>query len=113
MSESATRPEPDEGITEATEARELEPSPVRSWGNAHPINIRVSIPLLVMGRFYITLLSGRERRGGERRRLERERHPLLTFANMTLLFIAGFIGGGACWIVLQTLMAWILGLNDA
>ncbi len=89
------------------------PSPAPSWGNKHPVNIRVSIPLLAFGRFYMTILAGRERRSGERRRLEREKHPLLTSANMIFLFIVGFIGGSACWIILQALVAWVLGLNDA
>ncbi len=113
MSNTATQPVPDGGVTEAAEARELEPSPAPSWGNKHPVNIRVSIPLLALGRFYVIFLAGRERRDGERRRQEREIHPLLTFTNMVFLFIGGFIGGGASWIILQTLIVWILGLNDA
>ena len=95
------------------EVRDLEPSKAQAWGNHHPINIRVSIPLLAFGRFYVTILAGRERRSGERRKQERKKHPLLTFANMLFIFLAGFIGGSACWIILQSLVSWALGLHDA
>ena len=35
------------------------------WSNDHPVNIRLSIPLLA-GRFYLTIVAGRERRSAER-----------------------------------------------
>jgi hypothetical protein len=53
-----------------------------------PVNIRLTIPLWSR-RFYITVLSGLEQRGGDRRRLERTRYPLRTVANF--FFAIGFV----------------------
>lgn len=53
-----------------------------------PVDIRLNIP--VGGeRFYLAVLSGRERRGRERRLAERKAHPLPTVGN--LLFILGAV----------------------
>ena len=73
----------------------------------------MTIPLFAFGTYYVTFLAGRERRGGERLKLERVKHPLLTNANLMFLFLVGFLVGGAGWIVLRALAIWILGSNDA
>lgn len=52
-----------------------------------PVNIRLSIPLPGR-RFYLTILSGQEKRGHHRRRDERTRHPVQTAANV--FFVLGF-----------------------
>lgn len=48
---------------------------------SHPINIRISVPLLHR-RFYFTVVAGEERRRHERRKAERQDHPLLTAGNV-------------------------------
>ena len=55
-----------------------------SW-NRHPVNLRLSIPL-PFGRYYVTLVAGKERRGAERLASERRKHPLLTFGNLAVFF---------------------------
>lgn len=52
-----------------------------------PVNIRLTAPL-GRRRFYLTILSGLEKRGGDRRRHERARYPLRTVANF--FFAIGF-----------------------
>ena len=54
------------------------------WGG-HPVDIRVSIPLL-FGRYYLSLFGGPEKRGSHRRLEERQRHPFHRLGNY--LFIA-------------------------
>lgn len=50
----------------------------------HPVDLRLSLPL-PFGRFYVTLVAGREQRSGLRRRSER--HPLDSLGN--ICFFAG------------------------
>jgi len=47
---------------------------------SHPIDIRISMPLLHT-RFYCTIVAGRERRPAHRRLTERKSFPILTFGN--------------------------------
>lgn len=63
---------------------------------APPVNIRVTIPFLG-GRYYFTLLSGKERRSKERLALERQANPLRTRRNIM------FMIGGALFFYLVTL----------
>ena len=56
----------------------------------HPINIRVSLPA-ILGRAYITIVAGRERRDGQRRRHDRVRNPLNTVGNLAFVFVAAFV----------------------
>ena len=65
---------PDSAAETAAEARMTQP-----WSH-HPINIRFSVPF-VGGRYYFTMVAGRERRTHERRRDERSDHPLMTWGN--------------------------------
>lgn len=60
-----------------------------AWGQ-HPINIRMSLPLL-FGRYYLTVLGGKEGRHAARRRVERQKHPLDTAVNSTVFFLTGFV----------------------
>lgn len=50
----------------------------------HPVDLRLSIPLL-WWRFYVVLLAGPEKRSPERRRSEQINRPLRAVAN-TVLF---------------------------
>ena len=76
------------------------------WDGDHPVNLRLSIPLLFK-RYYVTIVAGEERRSPERLAEEREKHPLTTTANMIFLFTVGFILGGSCWIGLQAVATWL------
>ncbi len=97
---------PDEGVTEATKAGALEAPRAERWGNHHPVNIRLSIPLFAR-RYYLTVIAGKELRSTERLAEERQKHPLATTANMIFLFTMGFILGGSCWIGLQAVATWL------
>ncbi len=97
---------PDEGVTKATESGALEAPRAERWGNHHPVNIRLSIPLFTR-RYYLTVIGGAEQRSAERLAEEREKHPLATTANMIFLFTVGFILGGSCWIGLQAVATWL------
>ena len=59
------------------------------WGR-HPIDIRISLPTL-FSRYYLVVVSGKERRSKERRSAERKRHPVKTWRNafFAILIIAG------------------------
>ena len=57
------------------------------WGE-HPLNIRISLPLL-FGRWYVTLIAGRERRSKDRLSAERKKHSLETAPNLVFLFSLG------------------------
>lgn len=59
-----------------------------SW-RRHPINIRLSFPL-VSGRYFITVVGGQEKRSGERLTRERRMFPLRNAGNV--LFLLG-VGG--------------------
>jgi hypothetical protein len=49
----------------------------------YPVNLRITVPFLPKP-FFITLIIGPERRGRERRRLERSRYPLNTWGNLAV-----------------------------
>ncbi len=101
---------PDQDVKEETESSALE-TPYAGWsGRDHAVNIRVSLPLF-FGRYYVTILAGKERRGAKRREEESQKHPLWTAANTIVLFAAGFIVGGSAWIGLQKMTIWIFGLD--
>lgn len=52
----------------------------------HPVDLRLSIPLL-WRRFYLVLLAGPERRSPERRRDERIDRPLRIVANLVVFAV--------------------------
>ena len=54
------------------------------WGNDHPVNIRLSIPVF-FARYYVTIVAGKERRSRERLASEYKKHSLLKVGNV--LFI--------------------------
>jgi hypothetical protein len=64
----------------------------RAWSVNSPINIRLSIPL-GFDRFYLTIVGGRERRGRDRQRRERRKHPLWTATNLLFLAAVGTMTG--------------------
>jgi hypothetical protein len=48
----------------------------------YPVSLRFTLPLT---RFFIAIIGGRERRGPDRRALERLRHPLITLGNIVFV----------------------------
>jgi hypothetical protein len=69
------------------------------WGR-HPVNIRLSVPLLV-GRFYIALVAGPEQRSTARLVQESSKHPLGRLGNLiALATIAATVGLAALAVVL-------------
>ena len=80
----------------------------RAWGT-HPINIRVSIPL-IFGRWFFTIVGGPERRHPDRRAMERRKHKLLTLGNGIFLFIVGsLIGTGLAVLIFNGMMQALYG----
>ncbi len=77
------------------------------WGNDHPVNIRLSIPLL-FGRYYVTIVAGKERRSGERLAGERKKHPLMKLGNLAVMAACGTICGLAALSMVQLAIAYVL-----
>ena len=50
----------------------------------YPVNLRVTVPFMPRP-FFITFIVGREKRGYERLREERTRHPVNTWGNLITL----------------------------
>ena len=77
------------------------------WGNGHPVNIRLSIPLL-FGRYYLSIVAGKERRSGERLASERNKHPLMKLGNLVVMAACGTICGLAALSMFQLATAYVL-----
>ncbi len=77
------------------------------WGDAHPVNIRLSIPLL-FGRFYVTVVAGKERRSGERLASERKKHPLMKLGNIVVMAACGTLCGLVALSMFQLATAYVL-----
>ena len=70
------------------------------WESDHPINIRLSIPLLIK-RYYVTIVVGEERRTPERLSAERRKHPLVSRGNLVFFTLLGTVIGLACLALIQ------------
>ena len=77
------------------------------WGNDHPINIRLGIPLL-FGRYYVTIVAGKERRSGERLASEHKKHPFMKLGNLVVMAACGTICGLAALSMFQLAIAYVL-----
>lgn len=62
-----------------------------AWARHHPVDIRLSVPFLGR-RFYLTIVSGGEKRDQERRARDRHHYPVRTASNVFF-----FIGTGAAF----------------
>ncbi len=80
----------------------------RKWGSEHPLNVRVSLPL-GFGRYYITIVAGKERRTRARLALDKRQHPLDTPGNVVFLFLIGVIATAGSMTVGYMLLAHFLG----
>lgn len=78
------------------------------WTSEHPLNIRISIPL-IFGRYYITIVAGKERRARARLALDKRQHPLDTPSNVVFLFLIGIIATAGSVTVGYMLLAHLLG----
>lgn len=74
-----------------------------SWSRS-PVNIRFSLPFFSR-KYYVTIVSGAERRGPERRAEERNKYPLRTVANVFF-----FVGLATIFYVLAV---FVLALQSA
>ncbi len=92
--EGTERASSDEESTASVDQAETD----RAWAS-HPINIRISIPL-IFGRWYFTIIGGPERRDRTRRARERRKHPLFTLGNVIFMFIVGTVIGSAVAVLM-------------
>src|SRR5579862_9615582 len=81
-----------------------------SW-RAHPIDIRVSVPLGI-GNLFFAVVSGVERRSRNRVKRDSRSHPFLTPANIVFLFLV-FVVALALGSVLTEVLDWAQAQIDA
>ena len=96
-----------EGLSDSSSASTRQAPGGETWGNDHPVNIRLSIPLL-FGRYYVTLVAGKERRSGERLASERKKYPLMKLGNLVVMAACGTICGLAALSMFQLAIAYVL-----
>ncbi len=82
------------------------------WGAAkpitwrhHPIDIRISLPLL-RARLFVAVVAGGERRSPDRRRRDSRTHPFFTATNLVFL-VAMFVIAVAVGSVLTDVLQWV------
>ncbi len=56
----------------------------QAWSR-HPVNLRLTLPVWPGRRYYLTVVAGRERRNPQRRKHERQRHPIFKPGNVWFL----------------------------
>lgn len=85
----------------------------KPWSSSgHAVNLRLSLPGFG-GRYYLTLVAGREKRSAQRLAFERKKHPLKTTGNILFTLALGMLlGAGAIALILLTAVA-ILERNGA
>ncbi len=82
------------------------------WESDHPINLRLSIPLLFK-RYYVTIVAGEEHRGSERLTAERRKHPLVTRGNLLFFVLVGTVIGLAGLALIQFAMMYLFDQSGA
>ena len=80
--------------------------------SSHPVNIRLTIPLLFRN-YYVTIVGGPERRSRERRISERKKNPLLVLGNIVVFFVTGTVVGLAALALIQWLAAYTFDSGGA
>jgi hypothetical protein len=96
-----------QGAPDATGSAVTDEARSVGWAD-HPINIRLSIPLLFGRRYHLTVVAGRERRRPDRLIGERRKHPLATRRNLTIILAVGVIIGLALYGLQLMLGLWAL-----
>ena len=94
------------GMESRGSAQPIDTKSKQRWDGSHPIDIRLSVPLL-FGRVYITLLAGGERRSAARRRADSRLKPLFKIGNFLVFVFLGALVGFALTTALQLLAYWI------
>lgn len=79
-------------------------SPAKDWSDAHPVNIRLTIPFFSRS-FYVAIVAGVERRSRARRAEERRKHPLVTTGNIVVYAILGLCLLGYFHMLWQSLLS--------
>ncbi len=82
------------------------------WESDHPINIRLTIPLL-SERYYLTIVAGEEHRKSERLSGERRKHPLVTRGILVLFALVGTVVGMAGLALIQFATRYFLDQTGA
>jgi hypothetical protein len=72
-----------------------------AWSSHHPVNLRLSIPLPFLGRYYLTLVMGKERRSKVRLAEERKKHPVATMGNLLFFAAMGTVVGLALLYIIE------------
>ena len=67
----------------------------------YPVNLRITIPFYPRPLF-VTLIIGQERRGTDRLREERERHPVNTWGNLAVV-----VGAWSVFVVATLFAAFV------
>lgn len=80
----------------------------REWTSDHPLNIRMSIPIGI-GRYYVTLVAGKERRARARLAVDRRQNPLDKPANVIFLAFVATIATAGSLTILYFMLAHIFG----
>ncbi len=71
------------------------------WSSGHPVNLRLTVPVPLVGRWYLTVVAGKERRSRARLTAERRKHPLRTLGNVAFAFAFGSVIGLALLTLVQ------------
>ncbi len=100
-----------EGVSDKSSASVRQSPGGEPWGSDSPVNIRLSIPLL-FGRYYVTVVAGKDRRRGERLASERKKHPLMKLGNLVIMAAVGTVCGLAALSVFQLATAYVLLRSD-
>jgi hypothetical protein len=98
-------PEPDAGSDVALRERKA-PGGV-PWESDHPVNLRLSIPL-PFGRYYLTIVGGKERRSAERLVQEKLKHPVVRKGNIIFLAVLGTMLGLAVFAAIEVVAVHLL-----
>jgi hypothetical protein len=87
-------------------------SSAEPWESDHPVNLRLSIPLLFK-RYYVTIIVGEERRRPARLSAERQKHPLVTRGNLFFFALVGTVIGLAGLALIQFAMMYLFEQSGA
>lgn len=77
------------------------------WESDHPVNLRLSVPL-PFGRYYLTIVGGKERRSVERRVQDRLQHPVVRKGNIVFLAALGTMLGLAAFAAIEMVAVYLL-----
>jgi hypothetical protein len=91
------------GAASREEAPTGQDAAARAW-DEHPVNLRIT----VFGRYYVTIVAGKERRSVDRRIAERHNRRLNTLGNTLTALAFSTTVGLALYGLLMTLGLWLL-----